>query len=47
MEISSLPVVTGRLLDAGYSPEWIGKMTGGDVLRVMRAAQAGAWVAGW
>lgn len=42
MEISSLPVVTGRLLEAGYSREDVGKMTGGNVLRIMRAAQAGA-----
>ena len=42
MEISSLPVVTGRLLEAGYSREDIGKMTGGNVLRIMRAAQARA-----
>ena len=42
MEISSLPVVTQRLLEAGYSREDIGKMTGGNVLRIMRAAQAGA-----
>ena len=41
MEISSLPVVTGRLLEAGYSREDVGKMTGGNVLRIMRAAQAG------
>ncbi|GAB5349908.1 dipeptidase [Alteriqipengyuania sp. 357] len=42
MEISSLPVVTGRLLEAGYSREDIGKMTGGNVLRLMRAAQVAA-----
>ena len=42
MEISSLPVVTGRLLEAGYSREDVGKMTGGNVLRIMRAAQARA-----
>lgn len=42
MEISSLPVVTGRLLDAGYSVADIEKMTSGNVLRIMRAAQAAA-----
>ncbi|MBY8337917.1 dipeptidase [Alteriqipengyuania sp. NZ-12B] len=42
MEISSLPVVTGRLLEASYSREDVGKMTGGNVLRLMRAAQVAA-----
>ncbi len=42
MEISSLPVVTGRLLDAGYSPEDIEKMTSGNVLRIMREVEAEA-----
>ena len=42
MEISSLPTVTERLLDAGYTPEDIGKMTSGNVLRIMGAAQSGA-----
>ena len=40
MEISSLPVVTGRLLEAGYSPGDIEKMTSGNVLRIMRAVEA-------
>ena len=35
-----LPAVTQRLLQAGYSQEDIDKIWGGNVLRVMRAAQA-------
>lgn len=42
MEISSLPVVTGRLLEAGYSPADIEKMTSGNVLRIMREVEAEA-----
>lgn len=42
MEISSLPVVTGRLLAAGYSPADIEKMTSGNVLRIMREVEAEA-----
>jgi membrane dipeptidase len=41
-DITTLPVVTERLLKAGYSPVDIGKMTGGNVLRIVRAAQAAA-----
>ncbi|MBT2135363.1 dipeptidase [Croceibacterium sp. LX-88] len=41
-DISALPVVTGRLLKAGYSRDDINKMTGGNVLRILRAAQATA-----
>jgi membrane dipeptidase len=41
-DITTLPVVTERLLKAGYSPADIGKMTGGNVLRIVRAAQAAA-----
>ena len=37
-DISALPVVTARLLEAGYSPDDIGKMTSGNVLRLLRAA---------
>ncbi|MXO60362.1 membrane dipeptidase [Altererythrobacter salegens] len=39
-DITALPKVTERLLEAGYSREDIGKMTGGNVLRIMRAAAA-------
>lgn len=39
MDITDLPAVTGRLIEAGYSREDIGKMTGGNVLRIMRAAE--------
>ena len=42
MEISSLPVVTDRLLRSGYSPKEIGKMTGTNVLRIMRMAEKAA-----
>ncbi|WP_305096370.1 dipeptidase [Croceibacterium aestuarii] len=42
MDINSLPVITQRLLESGYSRDDVGKMTGGNVLRIMRAAQAGA-----
>jgi membrane dipeptidase len=41
-DITDLPTVTERLLKAGYSPADIGKMTGGNVLRIVRAAQAAA-----
>ena len=41
-DITALPVVTQRLLAAGYSQADIGKMTSGNVLRIMRAAQAAA-----
>ncbi|MBB3032439.1 dipeptidase [Alteriqipengyuania lutimaris] len=40
MDITDLPAVTARLLEAGYSREDIGKMTGGNVLRIMRAVEA-------
>ena len=39
-DITGLPVVTQRLLEAGYSPQDIEKMTSGNVLRLMRAAEA-------
>lgn len=42
MDISALPVVTGRLLAAGYSRADVEKMTSGNVLRILRAAEAGA-----
>jgi membrane dipeptidase len=41
-DISALPLVTERLLAAGYSADDIGKMTGGNVLRILRAAEAAA-----
>jgi membrane dipeptidase len=40
MDITALPVITGRLLEAGYTREDIGKMTGGNVLRILAAAEA-------
>jgi len=39
-DITALPVVTQRLLSAGYSHDDIDKMTGGNVLRILRAAEA-------
>ena len=42
MEISALPSITESLLAAGYSAEDIEKMTSGNVLRIMRAAEAAA-----
>ncbi|NTZ43270.1 membrane dipeptidase [Altererythrobacter sp. SALINAS58] len=39
-DITALPVVTQRLLEAGYSPADIEKMASGNVLRIMRAAEA-------
>jgi membrane dipeptidase len=41
-DITGLPKVTERLLAAGYSRDDIGKMTGGNVLRILREAQASA-----
>ncbi|MFW2351311.1 dipeptidase [Qipengyuania sp.] len=40
MDITALPVITGRLLEAGYTREDIDKMTGGNVLRILAAAEA-------
>lgn len=40
MDISSLPVITARLLAAGYSRAEIEKMTSGNVLRILREAHA-------
>ncbi|RIV84994.1 dipeptidase [Aurantiacibacter zhengii] len=42
MEISDLPHLTGRLLEEGYTPAQIEKMTSGNVLRIVRQAQAAA-----
>lgn len=39
-DISGLPVITARLLAAGYSVADIEKMTSGNVLRLLRAAEA-------
>lgn len=40
MDISSLPLVTERLLAAGYTSTDIEKMTSGNVLRILQAADA-------
>ena len=42
MEISDLPRITERLLAEGFTPAQIEKMTSGNVLRIMRAAQEAA-----
>ena len=41
-DITALPVVTQRLLEAGYSGADVEKMTSGNVLRILRAAQDAA-----
>ena len=41
-DITALPVVTQRLLAAGYSRDDVDKMTGGNVLRILGEAQAAA-----
>jgi membrane dipeptidase len=41
-DITVLPKITGRLLAAGYSRTDIEKMTSGNVLRILGAAQAAA-----
>ena len=41
-DITALPVVTARLLKAGYSRDDVDKMTGGNVLRILREAQEAA-----
>ncbi|AKM11784.1 peptidase M19 [Croceicoccus naphthovorans] len=41
-DVSDLPKITARLLDAGFTPDQIGKMTGGNVLRILAAAEAAA-----
>jgi membrane dipeptidase len=41
-DITGLPEITRRLLQAGYSRDDIAKMTSGNVLRILRAAQATA-----
>ena len=42
MEISDLPRVTNRLLEEGFTPAEIEKMTSGNVLRIVRQAQVAA-----
>ena len=41
-DITALPAVTARLLAAGYSRDDVNKMTSGNVLRILREAQAAA-----
>lgn len=41
-DVTALPKITQRLLAAGYSQADIGKMTGGNVLRILRAAEQAA-----
>jgi membrane dipeptidase len=41
-DITDLPRITARLLEKGYSREDIGKMTSGNILRILRAAEAAA-----
>jgi membrane dipeptidase len=41
-DITDFPKVTAALLEAGYEAEDIAKLWGGNALRVLRAAQAGA-----
>jgi membrane dipeptidase len=41
-DITALPVVTQRLLAAGYSRDDVNKMTGGNVLRILQEAQEAA-----
>ncbi|MCU1717257.1 dipeptidase [Pseudomonas sp. 5P_3.1_Bac2] len=41
-DVSRLPVITQRLLDAGYSEEQIGNIWSGNLLRVLQEAQAAA-----
>lgn len=44
-DVSALPLVTERLLAAGYSPQDIRNIWGGNLLRVLRAAEAAAQTA--
>ncbi|OBX18226.1 hypothetical protein A9995_12030 [Erythrobacter sp. QSSC1-22B] len=39
-DIAALPVVTPRLHEVGYSREGLEKVTSGNFLKLMRAAQA-------
>jgi membrane dipeptidase len=40
-DVSDLPKITERLLNAGYSEQDVAKIWSGNVLRVLRAAEAG------
>lgn len=40
-DVTAYPKVTAALLAAGYTPSDVGKIWGGNALRVLRAAQAG------
>ena len=39
-DVSDLPKVTERLLEEGYSKEDLEKIWGGNLLRIMREAEA-------
>ncbi len=39
-DVSGYPTLLAELLRRGYTPEEVGKIAGGNVLRVMRAAEA-------
>lgn len=41
-DVSQLPVITQRLLDAGYTEQQVGDIWGGNLLRVLQAAQSAA-----
>jgi membrane dipeptidase len=41
-DVSQLPVITQRLLDAGYSEAQIANIWSGNLLRVLQAAQSAA-----
>ncbi len=41
-EVSQLPVITQRLLDAGYTEQQVGNIWSGNLLRVLQAAQSAA-----
>jgi membrane dipeptidase len=41
-DVSALPKITERLSALGYSKDDLGKIWGGNALRVLRAAEAGA-----
>lgn len=41
-DVSKLPVITQRLLDAGYTEQQVGNIWSGNLLRVLQAAQSAA-----
>ncbi len=41
-DVSQLPVITQRLLDAGYTEQQVGNIWSGNLLRVLQAAQSAA-----